>query len=495
MKGHDHAKTVGELPAPAHRESRLPKLLTRLAWVLFVGSLAALLVYLVSGGPWRVAGLVAVDGLTVVMWVTVTFFSGIVHSYSRRYMAGSRTVDRFFAGVFAFTLVVLVLVAADSAVLFGLAWLAMGLVMADLIGAVRGWPQAQAAAALARRYFLASSAILGLGLATLWWHTGATTVSGMASAIGTGPSPAVLVAAGALLLAAMIQSALVPFQTWLLASMTAPTPASALMHAGFVNAGGILLVRFAPVVSVDARVMTAVLLVGATSALVGKLLKSVEADVKGKLGCSTVGQMGFMIMQAGLGFFAAAIAHLVLHGCYKAYQFLASGSRVAHESPTETDSTGSAGIAGIAVIAATAVAGGVLFATLTGKGTDLGSGVVLTLLVVLTVLHAAREFVGGSGVSAAVRYGTVPLVTLPALAVYAAVYNVVAGLLSGLPVVSQPAELTAIHWLLAGVFVVAYVAIERGLYQHSQRLYVALVNATQPPAGTLLTSTEEYNEY
>ncbi len=473
----------------------MPGLLTRLVWSLWVGSLGALVAHLASGGPWTLAGLVAVDGLTVVMWVTVTFLSGIVHSYSRRYMAGSRTVDRFFGGVFAFTVVVLVLVAADSAALFGAAWLAMGLVMAELIGAIRGWPQARAAASLSRRYFLASSALLGVALTTLWWHTGATTVSGMASATGTAASLPVLFAAGALLLAAMIQSALVPFQTWLLASMTAPTPASALMHAGFVNAGGILLARFAPVVAVDARVATAVLLAGAASALVGKLLKSVQADVKGKLGCSTVGQMGFMIMQAGLGFFAAAVAHLVLHGFYKAYQFLASGGRVAHERPTGAEQTDPAGAAGLAVTAVTAIAGGVLFATLTGKGTDLGSGVVLTVLVVVTVLHATRGFVAESAVPATVRYVTVPLVTLAALAVYAAVYNAVAGLLAGLPAVGQPAELAVVHWFLVGVFLLAYVAIERGFYKHSQRLYVALVNATTPPAGTLLTSTEEYSEH
>ena len=495
MTGHEHEKTVGELPSPSNGESRVPKLLTRLAWLLFVGSLAVLFAQVVNGGPWQLAGLAVVDGLTVVMWVTVTFFSGIVHSYSRRYMAGSRAIDRFFAGVFAFTLVVMVLVAADSIVVFGLAWLVMGLVMAELVGALRGWPQARAAASTARRYFLASSALVGVALAMLWWHTGATTVSGVASNVGSGQSAIVVLAAVILLLAAMVQSALLPFQTWLLASMTAPTPASALMHSVFVNAGGILLVRFAPVVTVDYRVMLAVLIVGAASALGGKLLKSVQADVKTQLGCSTVGQMGFMIMQAGLGFFGAAITHLLLHGFYKAYHFLASGGQVAHESPDPPASTASTGPLGVAVIVLTALAGGGVFATLTGKGTGLDSGLLLTLLVVLTVMHAAREVVAAASVPATVRYGAVPLIAIPALAVYAAVYNVVAGLLAGLPAVGGPAELTAVHVLVAGAFVVAYLAIESGAYRYSHRLYVALVNVTQPPAGTVLTSTEEYNEY
>ena len=481
MTGHDRTTTVGQLPAPTQGQSRVPAALTRLVWLLWIATLGVLALELRGGGGWELSGVVAVDGLTAVMWVTVTFFSGIVHSYSRRYMAGSRTIDGFFARVFAFTLVVMLLVAADSLLLFAVAWLVMGLVMADLIGLNEGWSQAQAAASLARRSFLASTGSLAVAFGTLWWHTGTTTV--------------VLAAAGALVLAAMIQSALVPFQGWLLSSMTAPTPASALMHAGFVNAGGILLVRFAPVVTVDPAAMLAIVLVGATSALLGKLLKTVQPDVKGKLGCSTVGQMGFMIMQAGLGFFGAAIAHLILHGFYKAYQFLTAGSRVDHESPTKQRSDGSVGALGVAVIGLTALAGGALFAALTGKGAKLDSGLLLTMLVVLTVMHAAREVVAEAAVPAVIRYGAVPAVALPALAVYAAVFRAIDGLLAGLPAVGQPAELTAIHGLVAAAFLVTYLAIGTGVYRRSTRLYVALLNTAQPAADTLLTAPEEYNEY
>ncbi|WP_255198528.1 proton-conducting transporter transmembrane domain-containing protein [Halorarius litoreus] len=495
MTGQQSQPVVGQLPSPSRSDSRVPAVFTRLVWLLWVASLGALGVFLLRGSPWELGGLVAVDGLTIVMWVTVTFFSGIVHSYSRRYMAGSRTINGFFVRIFVYTLVVMVLVAADNLVLFGAAWLAMGLVMADLIGHISGWKQAQAAGSLARRHFVASSALVAVALGTLWWHTGVTTVSGIASTVGATPSTLVLVAAGALLLAAMVQSALVPFHTWLFSSMTAPTPASALMHAGFVNAGGILLVRFAPVVTVDPGVMLAVVLAGAASALLGKLLKTVQTDVKGTLACSTVGQMGFMLMQAGLGFFGAAITHLILHGFYKAYQFLASGAQVTHRSPTPTKSASSTGVTGTVVVAATAVAGGVLFALLTGKGTALDSGLLLTLFVVLTVLHATRDIVRQTSLPTTVRYGAVPVVALPAIAVYAAVYHAIEGLLAGLPAVGQTAALTPVHALLAAAFVAIYLAIESGVYQRSHRLYAALMNASQPPTSTLLTSTEDYNEY
>ncbi len=487
--------TVGQLPTPNDYSSRVPTTLTRLVWLLWIASLGAMVVQFRGGDITAPGGPIAVDGLTVVMWTTVTFFSGIVHSYSLRYMAGNRTIDRFFGGVFGFTLIVMALVAANDFVLFGLAWLAMGLVMADLIGHVEGWPQARAAAALARRSFLTSSGSLAVALATLWWYSGVTTVSGATAAVGTLPAGVVVVAAGALLLAAMVQSALLPFHTWLLASMTAPTPASALMHAGFVNAGGVLLLRFAPVVTADATVMLAAVSVGAASALLGKLLKSVRTDVKGQLGCSTVGQMGFMIMQAGFGFFGAAITHLVVHGFYKAYQFLSAGDRVTHESPRETETTRSTGPVGLAVVVLTALAGGALFAALTGKGTAPDGGLLLAALVVLMVLQAARTVVGRTALPATVRYGAVPLVALPAIGIYAAVYRAVTGLLTGLPAFGWTADLTVVHGVVAVAFVAAYVAIETGVYRRSTRLYVALVNAGRSPSGTLLTTTEDYDEY
>jgi len=488
MAGEHETTTVGRLPAPESQESRVPAALTRLVWLLWVASLGVLALRVARGEGWALAGVVVVDGLTVVMWTAATFVGGVVHSYSRRYMAGDRAVDRFFVGTFAFTLVVLALVAADSVVLFGAAWLAMGLAMSRLIGH-GGDRAARAAAALARRYFLASSALLAVALAALWWATGTTTVSGVA-AVETA-SPPVLVAAAALVLAAAVQSALVPFHAWLLSSMTAPTPASALMHAGFVNAGGILLVRFAPVVTVDARLMLVVALVGTASAILGKFLKTVRSDVKGELGCSTVGQMGFMIAQAGLGFFAAAVAHLVLHGFYKAYQFLGSGGRVERERPAASESARSTDAVGVAVAVVTALVGGATFAALTGKGTAVNGGLVLTLLVVLTTLHAAREVVTRAALPGAVRYGAVPAVTLPALVVYAGVYGAVERLLAGLPAVGEPAALTTVHGVVAAAFVLAYLAAESGVYRRSTRLYVWLLNTTHPPAATRVTTEGE----
>lgn len=497
-------KTVGECIGESEwSEPVTAKVLTRAVWLLWLASLVAVVAYLHSGVTMTgIEGIVAVDGLTVVMWSVVTFISGIVHSYSRRYMAGSRLMSGFFTRIFVFTVVVMVLVASDSLALFAVAWLCMGLVMSDLVGYSRGWEQAQKASRLARRYFVLSTVLLTVGLVALWFGTRSATVSDVLVNHESVSGPVYLVGVGALLGAAAVQSALVPFHGWLLSSMTAPTPASALMHAGFVNAGGVLLVRFSPVFADSLAVMTAIVVVGAASAVLGKLMKSVRPEIKSKLGCSTVGQMGFMVAQAGLGFFSAAITHLILHGFYKAYLFLSSGNRVEHTSPGEEERS-SLGITGVFGAVVVALLGGLLFVGLTGKGAELDSGLLLTLLVVLTVAHATRDVVRTS-LPPAVRLVAAPVVFLSAVAVYAGVFRLVTAVMEAAPAATtggvtllavEPTELTAVHVAVAAAFVVAYVAIKFGYVRRSSRLYLALLNASQPSSEAVLTKKEDYNEY
>jgi NAD(P)H-quinone oxidoreductase subunit 5 len=143
----------------------------------------------------------------------------------------------------------------------------------------------------------------------------------------------------------------------------------------------------------------------------------------------------------------------------------------------------------------TAAAGGAVFATLTGKGTTLDSGLLLTGLVALTTLHATQTVVRRTGVRPGLRYGVVVVVLLPSIVVYAGAYTAITGLLGDLPLVTAPADLTAVHAAVAVAFGVAYLAVELEVYKRSHRLYVGLLNATQPPSDSLLTSSEEYNEY
>ncbi|PSQ88974.1 MAG: oxidoreductase [Bacteroidetes bacterium QH_2_63_10] len=471
----------------------MPTVLTRLTWGLFALSLG-LLVW-PPDPEWAGDAFRQIDGLTRVMAVVTTFVSGIVHSFSRRYMAGAKHLNRFYARLFALTLIVLLLTAANHLVLFALAWTAMGWVLADLIGHVRGWPQARAASRYARGFFLGGSALLAGALGRLGVQTGTWTIDGVLAAVGTLPMPVVVTASILLILAAMIQSALVPFHRWLLSSMTAPTPVSGFMHAGLVNAGGVLLARFAPVVFELSAVMLGIVFVGGLSALLGQTWMLVQTDIKRQLGASTVAQMGFMVLQCGLGFIPAAIAHLLLHGFYKAYLFLASGSVVEYTRPEGAERPAPSLLSGVVTVA-TALAGGALFAVLTGKSlTALDSSTFLTFFVVLAVLHATRTLVRRASLSTTTRLWALPAVLLPSIGLYAAVYKGVGVLLHSLPMAEAPTALTPLHWILAVVFLGAYVAIERGWHRASTRLYVTLLNSSQPVPTTLLHNREQYHAH
>lgn len=472
--------------------SAVPVVSTTLVWTLFVGS-----VVLVAAATWfsielAAEPLVRIDGLTKVMWLAVTFFSGIIQSFSRRYMAANRDVDLFFARIMLFTIVVMLLVAANHVVLFLLLWTLMGLLMAELIGHVRAWPQAQAAKRLSRRYFLGGSGLVGIGLLALSAGTGAATISGILASVDSLPQSTLLLGAAPILLGALVQSALVPFHGWLLSSMTGPTPASAIMHAGFVNAGGVLLTRLAPVFAIQQNVMLLIVAAGAVSSVLAQAMMLVKPDYKGRLGCSTVAQMGFMILQCGLGFFAAAVAHLIIHGFYKAYLFLSTGSQVVKKAPKKKK-YGYPSVVTTGVALLTAVAGGALFAVLTGKGTTLtDTGIFLAVIVVVSVFRGATELLDNDSLPAIVRLGGMPLVMLPALALYAGVYNGVLFLVKDLPMVKAGMAMTPAHWALLGLFLLGHLAVQLGWLQRSRRLYVTLLNAAQANPATIPGQAGEY---
>jgi len=135
-------------------------------------------------------------------------------------------------------------------------------------------------------------------------------------------------AAGLLALAAMLKSAQFPTHGWLTEVMETPTPVSALLHAGVINAGGFLLIRFADVMLLAPGVLAVLVMIGGFTALFGSLVMLTQPAVKTSLAWSTVAQMGFMIFECGLALFPLALLHIVAHSLYKAHAFLASGDAV-----------------------------------------------------------------------------------------------------------------------------------------------------------------------
>ncbi|OQW44631.1 MAG: hypothetical protein A4S16_03375 [Proteobacteria bacterium SG_bin6] len=277
-------------------------------------------------------GAIAAPGQSLALLVLTSFVATIVLAFSQRYLRADHAPRRFAAMVSALAASVLAVVVLDNVIAFAAAWLLSGQLLARLIGHVDGWAEARAAAARARRAFLLGDAALLTALALAAAHAGSLSLGVIVSA-ETSFEPEVLIAIAALVLvAAMARSALPPFESWLIGSMTAPTPVSALMHAGLVNAGGFLLIRFAPVIEAAPAVQLAAIIAGTIAALWGTGIALVRPDIKRALAGSTVAQMGFMILSCGLGAYGAALWHLIAHGLFKAWLFLASGSAIGTSS-------------------------------------------------------------------------------------------------------------------------------------------------------------------
>ena len=465
--------------------------LTYLVWLLFACSLLAAMGLWVSDGAAWTAGPLRIDALTLFLAVAVTFVSGIVHAFSLRYMNGDRRIAAFFVRLTALTLVVLLLIAADHLLVFLLAWAVMGLLLADLIGHVRAWPQARAAARLCRLWFLGGAAALATGFAILAIATGETSIFAVAAVAPTLSGLVLAAALLPLLLAAAIQCGLFPFHGWLLSSMTAPTPVSAFMHAGLVNAGGILLARFAPAFTAQEEVLTLVFLLGAASALAGSLFALVQSDVKRGLAASTVAQMGFMVMQCGLGFYAAAMAHLVLHGLFKASLFLGAGSAVRRVAP-ETGKPG-LDLAGLAIALPAALVAGLLFAFVSGKALwPADSGLLLVVFAVLAAAQAALSLKAWSHLSVAARLVALPLLLGLAAVVYGATVALAEVLLAGVPGTTAPRPLGGLEILVALVFTAGWICFGAGLHRKSGWLYTRLLSAAQPSSATVTARREAY---
>jgi NAD(P)H-quinone oxidoreductase subunit 5 len=163
----------------------------------------------------------------------------------------------------------------------------------------------------------------------LWTAFGTADLAALSTAATTGLPVSAQVAVGLLVLAAALKTAAFPLHGWLTEVMEAPTPVSALLHAGVVNAGGFLLIRLAEPVQASPGAMAALVMIGGFTALFGAAVMLTQSAVKTALAWSTVSQMGFMLFQCGLGLWTLALLHIVAHSLYKAHAFLASGGAVA----------------------------------------------------------------------------------------------------------------------------------------------------------------------
>jgi NAD(P)H-quinone oxidoreductase subunit 5 len=324
------------LPETAARRTADRAILAALA-ALAVAGLTALGVAL--GGPlasatlgFRGIGLgVYVDGLSAVMFLLVAFIGVVVLRYSRNYMDGDPGHGRFVRWLALTLAAVLTLIVSGNLVQFIAAWIATSVGLNRLL---LFYGERQAAQLAARKKYVASrigdACLVGAALLLLWTF-GTLEFRGLFAATeamrASGGAPgAVSVVAFLVVAAALLKSAQLPLHGWLIEVMETPTPVSALLHAGIINAGGFLVLRLADVVVLSAGAMETLAIVGGATALFGSVVMLTQTSVKVSLAYSTVAQMGFMMLQCGLGAFPAALLHIVAHSLYKAHAFLSSGS-------------------------------------------------------------------------------------------------------------------------------------------------------------------------
>jgi NADH-quinone oxidoreductase subunit L len=279
------------------------------------------------------------DPLSMAFVLLVTFVGGLVHVYSLGYMADDPDRRRFFGYLNLFVASMLLLVLASNYVLVYVGWEGVGLASYLLIGFWNA--KAEYATAAKKAFVMNRVGDIGMSLAIMLMVAtfGTTAFSGVFSGVGEASSGVVLALGLLLLLAATGKSAQLPLQAWLGDAMAGPTPVSALIHAAtMVTAGVYLIVRSNPIFDLSDGARLAVVLVGVLTLLFGAFVGTAKDDIKKALAASTMSQIGYMILAAGLGpaGYAFAIFHLMTHGFFKAGLFLGAGS-VMHGMDDEVD--------------------------------------------------------------------------------------------------------------------------------------------------------------
>jgi NAD(P)H-quinone oxidoreductase subunit 5 len=353
---------VGAMPTSmANGNARLmARINAGAAWLALASALIASLVFMFDGADatreWALFSVdlpgdigaftigTYVNSVTLIMLVLVSFVGAIVTRYSRNYMDGDPNQGRFHKWLSLTLGTVLALIVSSNMLMFWLAWITNSLCLHQLLMFYRERPSAVLAA---HKKFIANRisdlshliAIFLIG-STLHSLEYADLLHSMAAM--NGPLPLALQWAAVLIvLSAVLKSAQFPLHGWLIQVVEAPTPVSALLHAGIVNAGAFLIIRMSPIMSQSEIALGILAVIGLITLALASLVMLTQTSIKVSLAWSTTAQMGFMLLECGLGLYSLAMLHLVAHSLYKAHAFLSSGSGVdAFRAPTMTSSHG-----------------------------------------------------------------------------------------------------------------------------------------------------------
>jgi len=432
------------------------------------------------------------DPLAIIMMVLVGFIGITIASFSARYLKGDTRYQAFFIYLGLMICSVMVMVSTDHLLLLLAAWGSSNFLLVKLMIHKSEWKAAGESGFLASRHFLIGSVCIASAFLILAYNTGETSIQTITKS--TSLNPMIIGALGLMFVGVMTQSGIWPFHKWLTSSLNSPTPVSAIMHAGLINGGGFLLARFAPLYLQSHDIMTIIFGVGLITAIIGTLWKLMQSDIKRMLACSTMGQMGFMIAQCGMGLFPAAIAHICWHGMFKAYLFLSSGS-AAQEKRLDLHYPPSAFTFLMAVICG--LIGAFTFAAVSQKNIgDMNTTIILVALALIATTQFAIPFLRDNPIK------KLPLAisaTIGLGAAYGGSILLIEHLLTPMNFM-QPQPINLFHVLGIIFLVSAWLAmlfghsiVKRGaLPKWLQSLYVRALNASQPHP---LTITSHRNHY
>jgi NADH-quinone oxidoreductase subunit L len=306
---------------------------------LFFSSMIALLglygTYYVMSNDTEIhglGGLLVFNELSSILVPYVAILGLVIRKYSTKYMWDEPGYKRFFILLNFIFSAIYMLVMSNNLIILTIAWQLMSISLYLLItfnveskSAIKNGGWTMLVHKLADLFFI-------LAVMLTYKTFGSFELAQLSqkwlemSQAGSIDNPMIYVIGFLFLFAAMMKSAIIPFHLWLPYTSEAPTPVSALMHAGVVNVGGILLNKIAFLLLLTPAVLNVAFIMGLITAIGASLLMLAVSDIKRSLGYSTVGQMGYMIMEVGLGAFSLAIYHLMVHGIFKASLFLESGS-------------------------------------------------------------------------------------------------------------------------------------------------------------------------
>lgn len=428
--------------------------------VLALGmSLAALAV----GASGRAAATfgVRVDLVTCVMLVLVSGIGLVIARYSRAYLQGDAGTARYFRWLQLTLAAVAALVIANNLLVVAAAWTATSLALHQML---TFYGDRTAALVAAHKKFLVSrlaDVCLWSSLVLVHLSVGSLDLDRIAAWASAHPdlTPSMHAAAVLVVLAVALRSAQLPFHGWLIQVMEAPTPVSALLHAGVVNIGGFVLIRLAPWMAHATAAQLMLVVIGIFTAVVAALVMTTRVSVKVGLAWSTCAQMGFMLVQCGLGAWDLALLHLVAHSLYKAHAFLSAGTAVERwrvrdlSRPRARPSDLGLGLAvafalGCAVAAVSLLGG----AGTSAYGAELPVW-VLAMLVGLSVAPMLAAGTRGGGPSLVARVVSAAGVAL----LYAGWHAAAAHILPGPPSLTAPTDL---GWAIVGVGLLALFALE-----------------------------------